>query len=260
MRSLKEHVPGVVVWLAAVLAISLAAGCGASEGQSPESGEAPKAAEGEKAAPEEAAGEKGEGEQGEIATVTAMLKTMAEDGSGEKGATEMVEVAYLPEGKKIATLETTKGTVKVELWEDKAPNTVVNFVSLANGKRYDDVVFHRVIDGFMAQTGDVEHKGGYGGPGYTIPAEFDAELKHLRGVVSMARSSDPNSAGSQFFIMLAAASHLDGQYAAFGKVIEGMDVVDAIKKGDKARNGTVDDPDKILTARVEAVTEEVVEE
>ena len=110
-----------------------------------------------------------------------------------------------------------------------------------------------MIDGFMAQTGDVEHSGGYGGPGYMIPAEFDEELKHERGVVSMARSQDPDSAGSQFFIMLADAGHLDGQYAAFGKVIEGMDVVDSIKKGDRAQNGKVEDPDVMEKVRVETV-------
>ncbi|MBM3306908.1 MAG: peptidylprolyl isomerase [Candidatus Eisenbacteria bacterium] len=171
----------------------------------------------------------------------------------ENGARKTREVAYLVPGRKIATLETAKGVIRIELWEDKAPNTVVNFVSLANAGRYDGVGFHRVIDGFMAQTGDVEHKGGYGGPGYTIPAEFDARLKHVRGVVSMARSSEPDSAGSQFFIMFAASPNLDGQYTAFGQVIEGMDVVDAIKKGDRQKNGTVTEPDKIVKLRVTTV-------
>jgi len=168
------------------------------------------------------------------------------------GGRSEVDVPYLPPGRKIATLETTKGKVRIELWEDRAPNTVVNFVYLANSGRYDGVEFHRVIDGFMAQTGDVEHKGGYGGPGYSIPAEFNADLSHTEGVVSMARSQDPDSAGSQFFIMLGAAPHLDGQYAAFGKVVSGMDVIHRIKKGDRARNGTVDDPDKIVSVRVES--------
>jgi cyclophilin family peptidyl-prolyl cis-trans isomerase len=174
----------------------------------------------------------------------------------ENGAQMTKEVPYLAPGRKIATIETTKGTIKVELWESKAPNTVVNFVSLANAGRYDNVDFHRVIEGFMAQTGDVEHKGGYGGPGYTIPAEFDASLKHVRGVVSMARAQDPDSGGSQFFIMLGTATSLDGQYAAFGKVIEGMDVVDQIKKGDRASNGAVTNPDKIVKVRVESVPAE----
>ncbi|MCK5597386.1 MAG: peptidylprolyl isomerase [Candidatus Eisenbacteria sp.] len=149
-------------------------------------------------------------------------------------------------------METSKGVVKIELWEDKAPNTIVNFVSLANTGRYDGVEFHRVIDGFMAQTGDVEHKKGTGGPGYTIPAEFDASLKHVRGVVSMARSGDPDSGGSQFFIMFASASHLDGKYAAFGKVIEGMDIIDSIQKGE-GKSGTVLKPDKIVKLTVESV-------
>jgi len=172
------------------------------------------------------------------------------------GAKVTTQVPYLAPGRKIATIQTTKGTIKIELWESKAPNTVVNFVSLANAGRYDGVDFHRVIDGFMAQTGDIEHKGGTGGPGYTIPAEFDATLKHVRGVVSMARSSQPDSAGSQFFIMLGTAASLDGQYAAFGQVIEGMEVVDQIKKGDKANNGAVTSPDKILKLRVESVPAE----
>jgi peptidylprolyl isomerase len=171
----------------------------------------------------------------------------------EGGARKTRVVPYLGPGRKIATMETTKGVVKIELWEDKAPNTVVNFVSLANAGRYDGVDFHRVIDGFMAQTGDVEKKGGYGGPGYTIPAEFDANRKHVRGVVSMARSSEPDSAGSQFFIMFAPAPSLDGQYASFGQVTEGMDVIDALKKGDRAKNGSVTEPDKIVRLRVESV-------
>jgi peptidyl-prolyl cis-trans isomerase B (cyclophilin B) len=169
----------------------------------------------------------------------------------EGGERTTREVPYLPEGPKVATIETSKGVIRIELWEDKAPNTVKNFAYLANSGRYDGVEFHRVIDGFMAQTGDVEHKGGYGGPGYTIPAEFDPELKHERGVLSMARSQDPDSAGSQFFIMLDAAGHLDGKYAAFGKVIEGMDVVDSLKKGDKAQNGKVEDPDVMTKVRVD---------
>lgn len=169
------------------------------------------------------------------------------------GKKQTNEIPYLPAGKKIATLETTKGTVKIELWEDKAPNTVANFIHIAMGGRYDGVEFHRVIDGFMAQTGDVEHKGGTGGPGWTIPAEFDSELKHVRGVVSMARASDPDSGGSQFFIMFGNSSHLDGQYAAFGQVVEGMDVIDKIKKGPKEKNGAVTDADKIVKVTVESV-------
>lgn len=173
----------------------------------------------------------------------------------ESGTRMTMDVPYLPLGQKIATIETSKGTMKIALWEDKTPNTVINFAHLANSGRYDGVEFHRVIAGFMAQTGDVEHKGGYGGPGYTIPAEFDAGLSHVRGVISMARSNDPDSAGSQFFIMLAAATHLDGAYTAFGEVIEGLEVIDLIKKG-TGGNGAVEDPDTIISLRVESVTAE----
>lgn len=242
----------VCVIVAAVLLMPVFAGCGGGEGEATPAGEAAEKVEKEPV--EEAAADAEEAETTEEAHgVTATLEYF---GDGEKAGKAEREVPYLPPGRKLATIETEKGNIVIELWEDKAPNTVVNFVSLANAGRYDAVTFHRVIDGFMAQTGDVEHKGGYGGPGYTIPAEFDPELVHDRGVVSMARSNDPNSAGSQFFIMLAAAPHLNGQYAAFGEVIEGMDVVDSIKKGDKATNGSVTDPDTMVKVRVTSVTEE----
>ena len=125
--------------------------------------------------------------------------------------------------------------IKAELYPEKAPNTVNNFLSLVRHGFYDGLTFHRVIEGFMIQGGDPAGNG-TGGPGYTIKGEFRMngfagnDIKHLRGVLSMARSMMPDSAGSQFFIMHENASHLDGQYAAFGKVIEGMDVVDAIAK------------------------------
>ena len=119
-----------------------------------------------------------------------------------------------------------------ELYEDIAPITVENFEKLANEGFYDGLKFHRVIPGFMIQGGDPDGKG-TGGPGYTIKGEFTAngfknDLKHTRGVLSMARAMDPNSAGSQFFIMVADAPHLDGQYASFGKVTEGMEEADKI--------------------------------
>ncbi len=119
-----------------------------------------------------------------------------------------------------------------ELYEDKAPVTVENFEKLANSGFYDGLIFHRVIPGFMIQGGDPKGTG-IGGPGYTIKGEFSAngvknDLKHTRGVLSMARAMDPDSAGSQFFIMVADAPHLDGQYAAFGKVTEGMETADEI--------------------------------
>ena len=124
------------------------------------------------------------------------------------------------------------GTIKAELYPEIAPNSVNNFISLIEKGFYNGLIFHRVIPGFMIQ-GGCPKGNGTGGPGYEIPGEFAAngfknDLKHTRGVLSMARAMDPDSAGSQFFIMHEDAPHLDGQYAAFGKVLEGMDVVDKI--------------------------------
>ena len=133
----------------------------------------------------------------------------------------------------IVTIEMENGDIiKAELYPNVAPNTVNNFISLINHGFYDGVIFHRVIPGFMIQGGDPDGVG-TGGPGYSIKGEFARngfknDLKHTAGVLSMARSMLPNSAGSQFFIMHKDAPHLDGDYAAFGKVIEGMDVVDKI--------------------------------
>ena len=124
------------------------------------------------------------------------------------------------------------GVIKAELYPEIAPQSVNNFISLINKNFYDDLIFHRVIKGFMIQGGDPQGTG-MGGPGYSIKGEFTSngfanDLKHTEGVLSMARSMMPDSAGSQFFIMHKTSPHLDGQYAAFGKVIEGMDVVNAI--------------------------------
>jgi peptidyl-prolyl cis-trans isomerase B (cyclophilin B) len=133
----------------------------------------------------------------------------------------------------IVTIEMDNGgQIAVELYPDKAPNTVANFISLINQQYYDGLIFHRVIPGFMIQGGDPKGNG-TGGPGYSIKGEFTGnqfnnDLSHERGVISMARAQDPNSAGSQFFIMAENASSLDGQYAAFGKVVSGMDIVDQI--------------------------------
>ena len=133
----------------------------------------------------------------------------------------------------VATIEMENGgVITVELYPEVAPNTVANFIELANAGFYDGLIFHRVIAGFMIQGGDPTGTG-MGGPGYAIKGEFAANgvensLSHERGVISMARSSHPDSAGSQFFIMHADASYLDGQYAGFGKVTEGIEVVDAI--------------------------------
>ena len=134
----------------------------------------------------------------------------------------------------VVSIEMENGKIiKAELYPEKAPNTVNNFISLVKSGFYDGVIFHRVISGFMIQGGDPAGVG-TGGPGYTIKGEFALngfkknDLKHTRGVLSMARAMHPNSAGSHFFIMHQNSSHLDGQYAAFGKVIEGIEAVDEI--------------------------------
>ena len=133
----------------------------------------------------------------------------------------------------VVTIEMENGGVmKVELYPETAPNTVANFISLVEKGFYNGTIFHRVISGFMIQGGDPEGTG-MGGPGYRIKGEFTAnrfqnDLKHTKGVISMARSGHPDSAGSQFFIMVDDAPHLDGQYASFGKVIEGIEVADQI--------------------------------
>lgn len=137
----------------------------------------------------------------------------------------------------IVTIEMEDGkNIKVELYPEIAPNTVNNFISLVKRGYYDGLIFHRVIEGFMIQGGCPE-KSGMGGPGYSIKGEFsengfENDLNHEVGVISMARSADPDSAGSQFFLMHKKSPHLDGKYAAFGKVIEGMEVVNEIAKTD----------------------------
>ncbi len=158
-------------------------------------------------------------------------------------------------------LKLKTGNVKIELFPDVAPNHVTRIKDLANSGKYDNVVFHRVIDGFMAQTGDVQfgnsgdknfnlQRAGMGGSDLPdLKAEFN-NIPHERGTLSMARSSDPNSANSQFFICFESAPHLDRQYTVFGKVIEGMDNVDKITKGD-GPNGSVSNPDKIISFRSE---------
>ena len=133
----------------------------------------------------------------------------------------------------IITIETNEGVIKAELYPEIAPNTVNNFVSLAGKGFYNGTIFHRVIPGFMIQGGDPQGTG-MGGPGYSIKGEFSGNgfpnnLKHTRGVLSMARAMNPNSAGSQFFIMVEDAPHLDGQYAAFGKVISGITATGLMK-------------------------------
>ena len=139
----------------------------------------------------------------------------------------------------VVTFETSAGTMTAELYPDVAPNTVNNFISLVQKGFYDGLIFHRVIPGFMIQGGDPEGSG-MGGPGYGIKGEFamngfQNDLKHTTGVISMARSQRPNSAGSQFFIMVDDAPYLDGQYAAFGKVTSGMEAAQAIVSAPRDR-------------------------
>ena len=155
-------------------------------------------------------------------------------------------------------LKLKDGEVKIELFPDVAPNHVKRIKELAEKGKYDNVVFHRVIDGFMAQTGDVQFgnseskdfnlsRAGMGGSDLPNLKEEFNDLAHDRGTLSMARSQDPNSANSQFFICFKPAPFLDRQYTVFGKVIEGMEFVDMIKKGDESNNGSVTDPDKIIS-------------
>ena len=160
----------------------------------------------------------------------------------------------------IMILKLKDGDVKIELFEDVAPNHVKRIKELANNGKYDNVVFHRVIDGFMAQTGDVKFgkssskdfnlsMAGMGGSDLPNLKQEFSKLPHDRGTLSMARSSDPNSANSQFFICFQPAPHLDRQYTVFGKVIKGMEFIDKIKKG-AGPNGSVESPDKIISLKL----------
>lgn len=146
------------------------------------------------------------------------------------------------------------GRVVIELRPDLAPNHVARIKELTREGYYDGTVFHRVIDGFMAQGGDPTGTG-TGGSGKKLKAEFSAE-KHVRGTCSMARAASPDSADSQFFLMFDNSPHLDGKYSVWGQVVEGMEHVDAIKKGSSMNNGAVKDPDKIISLRVAADVEE----
>ncbi len=158
----------------------------------------------------------------------------------------------------IMILKLKDGNVKIELFHDVAPNHVERIKKLASNGDYNNVVFHRVIDGFMAQTGDVKfgnssnanfdlNRAGMGGSDLPdLKQEFN-NLPHDRGTLSMARSQNPNSANSQFFICFKPAPFLDRQYTVFGKVIEGMEFVDKIKRGDENKNGSVENPDKIIS-------------
>src|SRR5210317_1773899 len=155
-------------------------------------------------------------------------------------------------------LKLKDGDVKIELFPDVAPNHVKRIKELADSGQYDNVVFHRVIDGFMAQTGDVRfgnsdagsfdlRRAGMGGSDLPDLKQEFSSVPHERGTLSMARSSDPDSANSQFFICFKASPFLDRQYTVFGKVLDGMELVDKIKRGDESNNGSVSDPDKIIS-------------
>ena len=146
------------------------------------------------------------------------------------------------------------GRVVIEMRPDLAPNHVTRIKELVREGFYDGLKFHRVIAGFMAQTGD-PHGDGTGGSGQKLKAEFSDE-PHVRGTLSMARTQDPNSADSQFFICFASAPHLDGEYTVWGKVVEGMKYISKIKRGDPAANGAVVDPDKIIRMQVAADAKE----
>ena len=147
-------------------------------------------------------------------------------------------------------MELKDGMVTIEMRPDLAPKHVARIKELVRLGFYDGLTFHRVIGGFMAQGGDPKGTG-TGGSGQNIPAEFSDE-PHVRGTLSMARSSNPDSADSQFFIVFTRARFLDGKYTVWGKVVKGMEFVGKIKRGDKANNGSVDDPDKIISMRVAA--------
>lgn len=171
---------------------------------------------------------------GQIFMHGIMYVTMLITGSSNSGAVDLDNTLYM---------ELERGRVVIELRPDVAPTTVARIKELTRMHFYDNTPFHRVIDGFMAQGGDPTGTG-TGGSGKNLPAEFN-DLPHTRGAVSMARASDPDSADSQFFIVLADSPFLDKQYTVFGRVIAGMQFVDGIKKGNAGKNGIVNNPDRI---------------
>ena len=173
----------------------------------------------------------------------------AEDKKDRKKYDKPPEMKIDPAKKYTATIETEAGTMVAELYPKIAPNTVNSFVFLAREKFYEDVIFHRIIPGFMIQGGDPEGTGG-GGPGYELKAEFN-DTKHERGILSMARTSDPDSAGSQFFVMHDRAEHLDNQYTVFGKVTKGLEVIDKIVNAPKDENDRPLKPVKIKKITIE---------
>lgn len=193
-----------------------------------------------------------------LATMDTGSSKSSADASTDLPATAAPGAIAPAEGDEVAVMQTNHGRIVLRFFPDKAPGHVKNFKDLANKEFYDGTKFHRVIPGFMIQGGDPNSRGdnraihGTGGPGYNIKAEFN-DIKHTRGILSMARSSDPDSAGSQFFIMVATSTHLDGQYSAFGQVIEGMDVVDKIVnlRRDGRDNPLEENPAIIQSVRIQ---------
>lgn len=172
-----------------------------------------------------------------------VMSVSAQDKKDEKKDNASDAKGLAPSTNEVAVIKTSAGEMVAEFWPDVAPKTVENYKKLAREGFYNGTAFHRIIKGFMIQGGDPntkdvtkENQYGQGGPGYTIPAEFNAR-KHVRGVLSMARTADPNSAGSQFFVMLGPAPHLDGKYTGFGKIIKGEDVLEKIGDTPVTRGG-----------------------
>ncbi len=189
---------------------------------------------------------------GSAAQPPQQLQQQADSGDVSKGKKKYDKLPEMKIDKAktyIATIETDAGTMTAELHPKIATQTVNSFVFLAREGFYDGVIFHRVIPGFMIQGGDPTGTG-TGGPGYSVPAEFN-ETKHDRGILSMARSQDPNSAGSQFFVMHARSAHLDGAYTAFGQVTQGLETIDKIVNAPRNADDRPDNPVKIKKITIE---------
>ena len=186
-----------------------------------------------------------------LAALAAALPARAQEGQKKERKTYDREPEMKIDQNKVyvARVETTAGPIVLELYPKQAPRHVNSFVFLAKEGFYDGVIFHRVIPGFMIQGGDPTGTGG-GGPGYKLKAEFN-ETKHVRGVLSAARTPDPNSAGSQFFLMHGEAPHLDRQYTAYGKVVEGMETVDKIAQAPTGENDRPTNPVSIKSIKIE---------
>jgi len=184
-----------------------------------------------------------------LVAVCSLLASLAMS-SGPPAAAQGLPAGADPQNTLL--IDTTQGRIVVKLRSDIAPQHAARLKQLARDKFYDNVPFHRVIAGFMAQTGDGQNGNGTGGSKYPdLKAEF-SQVPFQRGIVGMARTSNPNSANSQFFIMFADGAFLNGQYTVVGEVLSGMDVVDKLKKGSQANNGAVSDPDRMVTVRVAA--------